>query len=372
MKKSKLLLIIIFALLIVGLAAGCTRGGAASSWPGISLRDETGYLSYGSQVYAIDTGNGNLIWRYPQDPNNTIQFYASPEIGNEMVVVGSYANNLVGLDRESGFKEWEFAAADDRFVGSALIVNGSVFAPNADGYLYALNESGDLQWRFKSNGPNWTKPTADDLIYFASMDHSLYALNPDYDPNDLEMDKDGSRTLVSDPVWSVDLGAAVTADPLLVGEQIFVATVAGNFYAVDSGNGQILWIFNDAENLSAVWGPPVFFDGNVYFGDVEGKLYCLDAESGEMIWSSHYDAGSRLIAGGVSTESGVVFVTEGGRVFIINENQYPDPVASFEASLYSDPKYTEDTIIIAPASQDALLTAVDLDGNEIWSFAPSE
>ena len=372
MKKSKYLSVIIFALLIIVLGAGCTRVGAASSWPGMSLEDETGYFSYSSQVYAIDSGNGSLIWRYPQEPNNAIQFYAPPEVAEETVIVGSYANTLVGLDRQSGFLEWEFTAADDRFVGAALNVNGSVFAPNADGYLYALNQEGDLQWRFKSNGPNWTKPAANDLIYLASMDHFLYALKPEYDPNDLVMDEDGSRTLVPEPVWSIDLGAAVTADPLLAEEMIFVATVEGNIFAIDASEGIVLWSFNDGENLAAVWGKPVYLGGNVYFGDVEGKLYCLDSESGEMVWPSFYDAGAGLVAGGVSAENGVLFANEDGRVFIIDEDQDPEPVASFETSLYSDPKYTEDTIILAPAARDELFTAVDLNGNEIWSFAPAE
>ena len=275
MKKSKLLFTIIFALLAVGLTAGCTRGGAASSWPGISLENESGYFAYGSQVYAIDAKNGNLIWRYPQDPNNSIQFYAPPEISDEMVIVGSYANSLIGLDKQSGFLEWEFTAVGDRFIGSALSLDGAVFAPNADGYLYALNESGKLQWRFKSNGPIWTKPAANNLIYVASMDHFLYALNPENDPDNLVMDEDGSRTLVPEPVWSTDLGAAVTADPLLVEGQIFVATFEGNFYAVDIRDGQILWKFNDGENLAAVWGKPVFSNKKVYFGDVESCLAFL-------------------------------------------------------------------------------------------------
>ena len=167
----------------------------------------------------------------------------------------------------------------------------------------------------------------------ASMDHFLYAIKPEYDPDYLVMDEDGSRTLVPEPVWSTDLGAAVTADPLLVEGQIFVATVGGDFYAVDTEDGQIIWKFNDEENLAAVWGKPVFFNAKVYFGDVEGKLYCLESETGDPVWPSHYDAGSRLIAGGVRVDNGVLYVTEGGRVFMINESQDPEPVTSFESCL---------------------------------------
>ena len=70
-------------------------------------------------------------------------------------------------------------------------------------------------------------------LYLASMDHYLYALDLNYDTSSLEVDEAGSRTLVAEPLWSLDLGAAVAANPVLVDGVIYAGTIDGTLYAVD-------------------------------------------------------------------------------------------------------------------------------------------
>lgn len=373
MNKKKIISIISISILAAILITGCTQSGAASSWPGATIAEEVGYFCYRAQVYAIDAKNGSVLWRYPQDPDTQSQFYAPPETGEDLVVVGNYANNLSGLDQENGNFKWDFSEADDRYVGSALIENGRVFAPNSDKYLYVLDLDGELLWRFKADGPNWTKPVADGKhVFLASMDHSLYAFDLDYASNDLVMDEDGSHTLVPEPVWKVDLGAAIAADPLLVNDRIFAATIGGRIFAVDVNNGDILWSFDNGGGIGSIWGTPVATEKAVYFGDENGNLYSVFPSDGSPIWPTPYSAGAALIAGGVETEDGVIYVTEEGRVFLIDENKEPQPVTTLDTTMYSTPVYAEGKVIFAPASNEKLFTAIDLDGKEIWSFAPSE
>jgi outer membrane protein assembly factor BamB len=156
-----------------------------------------------------------LIWRFPASPDAKTQFFAAPAISETQVFAGSYNNTLVAIDKNNGSEKWTFAQ-QDRYIASPLVVGEQVFAPNTDKHLYALNTSGDLLWSFKTTGPNWTKPVSDEqFVYLASMDHFLYALNLEYSSAALAVDTTGSRTLRK-PVWSVDLGTAVVADPVLV------------------------------------------------------------------------------------------------------------------------------------------------------------
>jgi len=172
--KQKILtnLIIISRLLL--LFNGCTSASVASSWPGYSINKETAYLSYKSQTFAVDLKNGGLLWSYPSNRDKSKQVYASPATGDGIVVVGDYDGQLIALDQTNGTKKWEFNGANDRYIGSALISDGMVYAPNSDHYLYALDTEGNLEWKFEGVGPNWTKPVSDEnMIYLASMDHNF-------------------------------------------------------------------------------------------------------------------------------------------------------------------------------------------------------
>jgi outer membrane protein assembly factor BamB len=55
---------------------------------------------------------------------------------------------------------------------------GVVYVGSIDRYLYALNaETGDLLWRFGTEGPIVSSPAAEDgLVFIGSTDRRLYAL----------------------------------------------------------------------------------------------------------------------------------------------------------------------------------------------------
>lgn len=367
-------ILIISLVLIAGLVSGCTAGaGTASSWPGISSDGEMGYFAYGAEVFAIDVKNGSLIWRYPANPDAKTQFFAAPAVTEDQVIVGSYNNTLVALDKSSGSQKWSFNNAKDRYIASPLVTGAIVFAPNTDKYLYALNTAGDLLWSFKTTGPNWTKPVSDGkFVYLASMDHFLYALNLDYSASALTLDKNGSRTLVEKPIWSVDLGTAIVADPVLSNGKVLVATIDGKLHSVDTTSGKIAWTFADGDRYNSIWGSPVVTEEAIYFGNENGEVFAVSPETGKALWQAPYVAGSAMIAGGIATDGGAIFVNQQGKVFSINVAKEPKPVVILDMVMYATPKSAGDKILLAPATKEKLFMAIDLSGNEVWSFTPSK
>jgi outer membrane protein assembly factor BamB len=372
--NNKLFRIIILMLLVSVFASGCTTGvGAASSWPGATTAENVGYFSYGTRVYALNIKNGSIIWEYPQEVDSKRQFYAAPALDTDQVVVGDYSNVLTSLNRESGTTKWEFADAEDRYVGSALVANGNIYAPNSDHYFYALNGNGDLLWKFKAKGPNWTKPVADEnYVYLASMDHSLYAFQHTYESANLVLDSDNTKSLVKEPVWSLDLGAAVVADPVIVNGILYTGTIDGTVIAVDLAKQAIAWSFDDGDTLGSIWGTPVVSEEAVFFGDEKGNVYALSVADGSALWSSPYAAGSKVISSGVAIDGSVVFATTEGRIFSINKDEEPKPLVTLDSAVYTNLHYADGKIIIAPASKESLFKAIDNNGNEIWNFVPAE
>jgi outer membrane protein assembly factor BamB len=374
MKNHRKLFIVMLGLLIAGLVSSCSgAAGAASSWPGVTAEGETGFFAYGSQVFAINTKNGSLQWQYPSEADSKVQFYAAPVVTEDTVYAGSYANTLVAINRTNGVEKWVFKGANDRYIGASLAVNGNVYAPNSDKFLYALNSNGDLLWKFETAGPIWTQPLSDGInLYLTSMDHFVYGLNLEYPANALALDKNGSRTQVSSPLWKTDLGTAVVADPILSNGSIYVATIDGHLHSVDAASGRLNWTFTNGEGYRAVWGSLVVTDEAVFFGDEDGNIFAISSENGQPIWAAPYFAGSSVTAGGVLTEKGPLFINEEGRVFVIDIDQDPQPVISLNTAIFSSPVVADGRVLVAPATREKFFIAIDLNGNEIWSFIPSK
>ena len=362
-------------LLTAMLISGCTTSSAssASSWPGMALDNGEGFLAYGTQIYALDLKNGSLLWRYPEEGSSKVQFYAAPEVDGNFVIAGDYSNTLYGLDRESGFEKWQFTGAEDRYVASALLYNGTVYAPNSDYSLYALDENGKKLWQFKTGGPNWSKPLTDEnAIYLTSMDHYLYALNLSYSEADLTADKNGNKTLVPAPVWSLDLGTAVVSDPAMEDGILYVGTVSGVLFAVDLENQSILWQFTIEDEVSSIWSTPVLTGDAVFFGDENGNLYAVDKKDGSALWPSPFAAGSSLISSGITVDDKAIFASSDGKIFSIDSSKEPKTLTTLDAVLYSPLGYADEKIFTIPASSDALVEALTIDGNEVWTYLPTK
>jgi len=372
MKKRLQTTILLIPTLLI-LMVGCANVGVASSWPGMTQSDDIAFVSYNRRVFAVDSRNGSEIWRFPAEEDNRYQYFAAPTIEEDLMVVGSYGERLVSVDVHNGQQKWTFDGAQDRYIGSALIKDGKIYAPNTDGFLYALNREGNLLWKFSSSGPNWTSPITDgEFIFMASMDHFLYAFQTDYPSGQLVQDKNGQLSLVSEPLWKVDLGAAVVAEPVLADGLIIVGTIDGNLHAVNIAEQEITWTFNGGEAAASIWGAPVVTKEAIFYGDEKGNLYAVSRDDGTALWPSPYSAGSSLIGGGVETENGILFISEEGKIFTINVDKVPRPVTSLGVLMYATPLYIDGCVIIAPATKEALLQAYDLEGKEIWKFIPSE
>ena len=316
MKRRKLLSLVVLIIVLGVMATGCTSSSAssASSWPGLTIADGEGFFAYAAQVYALDTKNGDLLWAYPQETSSSRQFYAAPAVGTDLVVVGDYANALAAIDRQNGKEKWQFTGAEDRYIASALVTDETVYAPNTDHNLYVLDKDGNLKWRFQADGPNWTKPLAgSDYLYMVSMDHYLYALNFDYDSTALETDGQGQRVLVTEPAWSLELSAAVVADPVIADGILYAGTVDGTSMRLTlqtrmfSGPSTVMagWVQSGAARLL----PPARSMLVTSLATFMQLMLPAERLSGRHL----SQRGTSVVSGGVALEDHVVYATAMGK-----------------------------------------------------------
>jgi outer membrane protein assembly factor BamB len=352
MKSNKLILVFTFVIGAMLLSA-CGGVMGASSWPGITATEETVYVAYATDVLAINAGNGTQVWRYPEKADGRRNFFAPPALNGEQLLVGDYTNVLSAISRQNGTERWAFDGAEGRFIGSPLVVDGMILAPSNDHHLYALNDLGQMQWKFEAGHGLWGSPAADgEVVYLPSMDHNLYAL----------------RMSNGQEIWRVDTGGSIVHSPELSDDgRIYVGTLANEVLALDT-NGNIRWrIPTD----NAVWTRPTLHDGTLYFGDLDGTIYAVTADSGSVVWRKNLGSGA-VVGSAVVLDDQIIFGTENGQLYAFGpggESRWNQP---FNGKLYSSPVISGNRVIIGIVQGDNLVVALDSNGSELWRFTPAK
>ncbi len=356
MKNFRFFSLSILLLLMGGLLSACSGSAAINSYPGLTAGQSAAYLADHNSVYAVNTKDGSLLWRFPEKVDNAKSFYATPVLVGETLYIGDYLNNLYALNASNGSQTWAFQAGDQgHFVGSPLVTNDAIFAPSSDHYLYALTLDGKLRWKYKTGNILWAQPATDGkLLYLPGMDHVLYALNP----------SDGSL------VWEKDLGSALLGSPVIGADgTVYAIPMDGNIFALDSSNGTERWAVPPVGGQ--VWATPILKDNALYFGSTDGKVYSVSTDvnaSSRVIWT--VDLGDPVIGGGALLQDGLVFPTEDGTAYSVSfKGEKTSMKLAVNGKLYTTPVVTNDLVILAITSGDNALAAFDLNGTEKWPFA---
>lgn len=360
--------ILIFSMLALSfLVSGCGVLIEPSSWPGISAYEDTVYVAYQGQVYALQVSNGIERWRFPDEADSNINFYAAPVLtDDDQLLVGSYssgANNnnyLYSLDPGRGNEIWRFEDASNRYISSPFVSANAIFAPNADNSLYKLDLAGVpiRNWSFQSDEPLWAPPVLEGgSIYLASMDHRIYAIG----------EESGRIQWIS-----IDLGSAIASPPIVgINGNLYVGTFGSQIVSINPINGKVLWA---TDTKDWVWSSPSEADGKLFVGDQSGTFFVLDSSSGVELWRMKADGailGSPLIIG-----EKIYFASEAGSIYLLEatgDNGWKyNVIKNIEGRLLGPLIAAGNLIIIGVIEAEVIVVAIDQDGNQEWAFSPDK
>jgi outer membrane protein assembly factor BamB len=368
MKFSKLSPIFLILLLGVLLSA-CTGGSGAvgySGFPGLTVDDgnQVVYLGSGTEAYAINSASGQEKWRFPSQANQNLTFYVPPTpLTAAELLLPSYGKQMFKLNSENGSEiqspNWPFNLCDNYLIAAPLVTDAAIFVPCANNILYALNLDGSKKWEFSAGDALWATPViAGDLLVLPSMDHFLYALDPQ------------SGNLI----WkSESLGGSVPGTPAVSADQstLYVGSYSSKLFAVDALTGNFIW---QTDTDGWVHAGPVLVDDTLYFGDLNGVFYAVNVD-GSVKWQVSPDTSQNKSIGGTAlVHNGVIyFGSRSGSLFALDAatgaNRWNKEVGG---RLYAGPALLGETLLVAPNDAEFKLAALDLNGNQKWTFTPEK
>ena len=220
----------------------------------------------GNAVYAIGLTDGQIRWRHEQEKDFTrigeLELYGapSPTVHGHLVLAGFHNGAVVGLNRETGSREWQRQVGEGRYpdiIGSPVVVGGDVLVSAFSSPLVSLNlETQNVRWR-------------------------------------------------------VEAGASDA--PVIQGDAVLFGGSDGRLLSIDAVTGAPNWTWNAPEAGSLT--SPVVTDAGLFVGSSNGGVFLVDTDSGQTQWEM--DAGYAIA--GVSAELGVdgrqmVVVTNAGRI----------------------------------------------------------
>jgi outer membrane protein assembly factor BamB len=363
MKNTRFLTLLVLMVFLGSVLTACTGGaGIVASWPGIFVdsASETAYLASGPYIYAVNLANGTEKWRFPDKAISGVSFYAPPALTDDgQLIEGAYDKKLYSVNLSSRQPNWTYAAATDKYIAQPLVVGSTIYAPNTDNTLYALDKTGALVWKSISGHALWSTPATDGkLIYAASMDHHVYAFKQE----------NGSQVWKSD-----DLGGAVVGALALSPQGVmYIGTLGSKIMALDAASGKMLW---QTPAKGWVWADPLIAGDLVIFSDLEGNIYALDAASGSIKWQIQPDlsANRAITAAPVVANDTLYVASQAGIIYAVDlatgNTKWNKTIGG---KIYSNLALSGDKILIAPMEFTSALVAVDLQGNNSWSYTPAK
>ena len=355
--KLKKVFILVVAVMLSTLLSGCSASAMRSnSWAGLSTDAEKAYLANGSFVYAINLNNGNQAWQYPSekaDPKES--FFATPvltEDGQLLIASAGTNHSLISLNPANGSTNWTFSDPEGIWIASPIMVDETIYAPNTDGKLYALDLDGNFLWAKHIGGALWSQPVSDgEFLYINSLDHYLYAFS----------------ISAQDVIWETEVGGAIPGSPVLDADgTLYLGSFDAKVEAIDPSTHSIKWSFGTE---GWIWDAPVIEKDTLYVGDLDGNFYAINTSDGRQIWSPIQPNGT-IIGSPLITEDFIVIGTESGSAYAINSEGAIVWQQAIGGKLYTSPVQGGDLIIFSPMEMEnkALLVALDFEGRQVWQF----
>lgn len=263
-------------------------GNIVSSSASFSPDGSVMYIgSRDGSLYALRTSDGSLLWK--TSPEHAVDVI--PATDGDIVVYGSSSARLTALSASDGSPLWSYDAGDGVFQSSPLIVGDRVFSGGGGHFVRAFDRSsGKVLWE-KELGM-WVQSSAahkDGVLYIGSDAGFLMA----YDASTgrekwrfaakMPGEPNEETSVTADPKITPDGHRSnILSTPRFSGNLVFITSIAGKVYAVDTDTGAEVWSFLGERIVT-----DTTVSGDVLYTHSDmGILRALDIKTGKVLWGA--------------------------------------------------------------------------------------
>lgn len=187
-------------------------------------------------------------------------------------------------------RRWVRGTVDADFLGGQrihrfqpILTEKLVIVGNAiDGLVAYDRDTAHTRWRMDiKDGSEGGAQLVEDILYFGASDGQFYAIQ-----------SESGKIL-----WSYPLKAEGIARPLVHGGVVYVLGGNNVAHALNSKTGKLLWTYNrrEAGNISVRGGSqPAVAGGLVLIGFSDGALVALNKSSGSIVWETNLNRNKRF------------------------------------------------------------------------------
>ncbi|GGQ13711.1 outer membrane protein assembly factor BamB [Shewanella litoralis] len=303
-------------------------------------------------VVAFDEVTGEELWSQNfneefeqklKTKTNGIRLAAGVTAARKKVFVGGETGLLVALDEATGEVLWS-AQANGELLSAPTVAEDVVAVNTAKGAFEGFNvDSGEKLWTYESQLPNLTLRGTSSAAYEAGGFFVGTA-----DGKVAVVVKNNGQAAWEQAVFSPSGGneftrmADVDMTPLILGENLYVASYNGNLVSMELRSGRIIWSrkyssFNELAEAGL----------SLYLVDDHSRIYSVDRRNGLELWSNSTLKNRELTAAAVVEGYLVVGDLEGYLHFI--DRSSGDVVGRIQVDsdgLYAQPLVVDDKIYV--------------------------
>jgi outer membrane protein assembly factor BamB len=336
--KRLLLVLLIFAVLLVGAAAGLwfwktgevhTKRGSATvefepaQKPGAIQRPKRAVETTPWVTYGYDLARTHFAPPFDLRPPYKrlwmvrMGFYVEfpPAVAYGKVFVPQLKGRFVAIDGRTGKVAWR-RQFHNCTAASPAVWRGVVYEPylplpcnygdrNASGFVVAMNaRTGRVLWRHRT-APSESSPlVVNGVLYYGAWDGKVYAL-------DLR-----TRKLR----WATQTDTEIDSSAAYHRGTIFIGTNGGHVYALDARTGRIRWRASSYSHFpngrEYFYATPAVAYGRVFVGNTDGTLYAFGERSGDLLWAQR--AGSYVYSAAAVWQRTVYVGSYDGNFYAFN------------------------------------------------------
>ncbi len=246
-------------------------------------------LGYRNTFHCLDAVSGEVLWKFDAGRGSS----SSPMVVDSIVYFGTRDGRLLGLDAETGRQVWQFYAGEV-VASSPVIVDDTIYfgsgafsALDTNGYVHAVDlASGEERWRFAAPKGWWNRgfrasPSVDQgVVCCGCQSGEFFALDS----------QTGKLLWVNEPILDESeegrpMFNLSNSTPIAQNTVYFIRNPY--LYAVDLFTGAERWRFKFSAGYPLFTAKQAFGHDTVYLGGYTGEVfvfYAVDARTGIARW----------------------------------------------------------------------------------------